>query len=136
MSEETTKPASTFQTFNPHEGILTVHATEDPNSDVVFHGKPEDYSGFATEPAAPTTEYNEKQARLAAERGEEVPNGSEAISETGSSESTPIHGKASDGTVFTAESDAVIAYRQQYPDVTLEAAIGSVVGIYEQQIAQ
>ena len=119
------KPEKVFQTYNPHIGILTVHETEDPDSPVVFHGKPEDYDGSATEPAAPTAQYIAKHAEEEkAESAPETPN------------AAPIHGRASDGTVFTAESDAVIAYRQQYPDVTLEAAIGSVVSIYEQQIAQ
>ena len=122
MSEETKKPASVFQTFNPHIGILTVHETADPDSKVVFHGKPEDYDGSATEPAAPTSECLAKHGK-SNEAPAEMPN------------ATPVFGKATDGTIFTAESDAVIAYRAQYPDVTLEAAIGSVVVIYEQQIA-
>lgn len=50
--------------------------------------------------------------------------------------SEEITGTANDGTVFTKDSDAVVAYLQQYPDVTLEAAIGSVVGIYNEQIAE
>lgn len=50
--------------------------------------------------------------------------------------SEEIKGIAVDGTEFTAESDAVIAYLAQYPDVTLEAAIGSVVMTYNEQIAE
>ena len=50
------------------------------------------------------------------------------------SETKPF-GTASDGTRFDETSDAVIAYRQAYPDVELDAAIGSVINIYENQLA-
>ena len=39
-------------------------------------------------------------------------------------------GVAIDGTRFDATSPEVIAYREQYPDVELDAAIGSVVAMH------
>jgi len=41
-----------------------------------------------------------------------------------------IRGEAKDGTIFTADSPEVKDFMQKYPDVTLEAAIGSVVNQY------
>ena len=43
-------------------------------------------------------------------------------------------GQAKDGKIFTAESPEVLEYMNKYPDVTLEAAIGSVVGVYERSL--
>lgn len=45
--------------------------------------------------------------------------------------SETIYGEAKDGTRFDATSPEVIAYREKYPDVELEAAIGSVVSMYD-----
>lgn len=63
--EEKTKPKSTWQVWMPLTKKLQVHETESPESRVVFYGDPAEYSGFATEPAAPTSEflakYQEKQ---------------------------------------------------------------------------
>lgn len=41
---------------------------------------------------------------------------------------------ANDGTIFNAESDEVIAYLAEFPNVSVEAAIGSVVMVYNRQI--
>lgn len=38
---------------------------------------------------------------------------------------------ANDGKEFTTESPEFIAYKEEYPDVTDEAALGSVVLMYE-----
>lgn len=43
----------------------------------------------------------------------------------------PIFGEAKDGTRFDETSPEVVAYREEYPDVTLEAAIGSVVAMHD-----
>lgn len=59
---EATKPGSTWQTYNPETGVLTVYKGEDENSGVHFQGSPEDYDGTATEPASPSSEYLEKLA--------------------------------------------------------------------------
>ena len=45
-----------------------------------------------------------------------------------------IKGVALDGTEFTAESPEVVAYRAEFPDVELEAAIGSVVDVYNNNL--
>jgi len=45
-----------------------------------------------------------------------------------------IFGRAKDGKEFAAESPEVVAYREQYPDVTLEASIGSVIAMYEKEL--
>jgi len=50
--------------------------------------------------------------------------------------SEELKGIASDGKEFTLESPEVIAYRKQYPDVTPEAAIGSVITQYENTLNQ
>lgn len=72
MSEATTKPATTWQTFNPETGMLTVYKGADELSGIHFHGAPEDYNGDATEPAAPTSEYLKKQAELETEKEAEI----------------------------------------------------------------
>lgn len=41
-----------------------------------------------------------------------------------------IFGEAEDGTRYNAESPAVVAYRELFPEVSLEAAIGSVVALH------
>ena len=58
--EDVKKPEATWQEFDSVENILTVHTENDPNSSIYFKGLPEDYDGTATEPAAPTIEYQEK----------------------------------------------------------------------------
>lgn len=45
-----------------------------------------------------------------------------------------LKGVAEDGKEFTLESPEVIAYKEQYPDVTDEAAIGSVVTEYNNSL--
>ena len=40
---------------------------------------------------------------------------------------TIINGEANDGKVFTAESPEVITFLEEFPEATLEVAIGSVV---------
>jgi hypothetical protein len=47
-----------------------------------------------------------------------------------------IEGIAKDGSKFNADSTLVIKFMEKYPDVTLEAAIGSVVEQYEQEQAE
>lgn len=42
-----------------------------------------------------------------------------------------IYGIAKDGRKFYEDSEEVKKYREQYPDVSLEAALGSVVDMYE-----
>lgn len=54
------KPTETFQTFNGQENLLTVHVSNDPESEIYYQGPPEDYDGTATEPPAPTQAYIEK----------------------------------------------------------------------------
>lgn len=41
-----------------------------------------------------------------------------------------IKGVGADGREFTANSPEVVVYRTKFPDVTIEAAIGSVVSEY------
>lgn len=45
-----------------------------------------------------------------------------------------IFGRAKDGKEFSAESAEVIAYRETYPDTSLEVAIGSVIMDYERSL--
>lgn len=45
-----------------------------------------------------------------------------------------IFGRAKDGKEFSANSEEVIAFREKYQGVTLEAAIGSVIAIYEAKL--
>jgi hypothetical protein len=54
------KPKTTWQVYDPIEDKLTVHVSDDPTSEIYFEGKPEDYDGSATEPAAPTSQFLEK----------------------------------------------------------------------------
>jgi hypothetical protein len=54
------KPQTTWQVFDNETGILTVHVSDNPGSEIYFQGKPEDYDGTATEPASPTGEYIKK----------------------------------------------------------------------------
>jgi len=49
-------------------------------------------------------------------------------------EKSKVHGNAKDGKIFDADSPEVIEYLKKYPDVTLEAAIGSVIEIYNRQL--
>ncbi len=46
-----------------------------------------------------------------------------------------VMGMAADGKEFTAESPEVVAYQVQFPDVNLDAAIGSVVMEYNKTLA-
>ena len=55
-----TKPRSTWQTAYPN-GMLKVHVSADPNSEVYFFGAKEDYDGTATYPSAPTSEHLTKR---------------------------------------------------------------------------
>lgn len=63
MEFTTTKPRTTWQVYYPNVNKLEVHESDDPNSRIVFFGDPADYSGFATEPEAPTSEYIEKHKK-------------------------------------------------------------------------
>jgi len=66
------KPTSTFQSFNPETGMLTVYKGADDQSGIHFHGLPENYNGDATEPAAPTSEYLKKQEEAEAAKEAEA----------------------------------------------------------------
>lgn len=50
--------------------------------------------------------------------------------ETTNAAGDDIHGEAADGTVYDLVSPAVVKYRELFPEVTPEAAIGSVVSIH------
>lgn len=54
----------------------------------------------------------------------------EATTAPAPEQSEGIFGETEDGTHYDAISPAVFAYRQLFPDVSLEAAIGSVVGLH------
>ena len=47
-----------------------------------------------------------------------------------------IEGTAKDGATFNAGTAQVKAYMEKYPDVTLEAAIGSCVMEYEKELEE
>lgn len=46
-----------------------------------------------------------------------------------------IRGEASDGTEYTADSEAVKAFQALFPDVALDMAIGSVISMHEAILA-
>jgi len=50
------------------------------------------------------------------------------------SEDTNVKGVAKDGKEFYHDSEAVMAYREKYPDVNLDAAIGGAMMIYEKTL--
>lgn len=58
------KPASSWQIYYSGTDRLVVYDTNylDKTSKVVFQGYAEDYNGQATSPAAPTSEYLQKQS--------------------------------------------------------------------------
>ena len=58
--EKETKPKSTWQVWFASIGKLQVHENESSESRVVFYGDPSEYSGFATEPASPSSEFKAK----------------------------------------------------------------------------
>jgi hypothetical protein len=62
--ENVKKPESTFQTFEVETNTLTVYNGADETTGIYFKGIPEDYDGTATEPAAPTAEYEAKHAEV------------------------------------------------------------------------
>lgn len=57
-------PISTWQTWNPNTGILTVYSTKYLSNDICQEGLLEDYDGTCTSPSVPTRQYIEKVLRL------------------------------------------------------------------------
>jgi len=49
--EEEKKPLTTWQHYNSKTGVLTVHVSDDPNSDIYYRGPAEHYDGSATREA-------------------------------------------------------------------------------------
>lgn len=73
---------------------------------------------------------NVQEEGVAVTPHEETSETTTATQETATNGSSDIHGEASDGTVYDLVSPAVVKYRELFPEVTPEAAIGSVVSIH------
>jgi len=55
---------TSWQTYDIRTDHLVVHTNDDPNSEIYFEGKPEDYDGCVSGVCKPSNKYKEKQALL------------------------------------------------------------------------